>query len=139
MDTGEGISPDVLPHIAFASVTKRRWHDLKHPWRWFTHHPDVPLDPFGTQPWRSRSSAAGTRETERGRSNRAFPDVGGVLFRSPLQCAETGPCGMVDSAGARGNLQVYWPEANVLIRRGVVDSLGGVPDYNAQVKLERLT
>ena len=40
---------------------------------------------------------------------------------------------------ARGNLQVYWPEGNVLIRRGVVDSLGGVPDYNAQVKLEKLT
>jgi molybdopterin-dependent oxidoreductase alpha subunit len=39
---------------------------------------------------------------------------------------------------ARGNLQVHWPEANILIRRGVVDSLGGVPDYNAQVRVKKL-
>jgi len=39
---------------------------------------------------------------------------------------------------APGNLQVHWPEANVLLRRGVVDSLGGVPDYNAQVRVEKL-
>src|SRR6266571_336102 len=39
---------------------------------------------------------------------------------------------------ARGNLQIHWPEANVLIRRGVVDSMGGVPDYNARVKIEKL-
>ena len=37
---------------------------------------------------------------------------------------------------ARGNLQVHWPEGNVLIRRGVVDPLGGVPDYNAVVRVE---
>ena len=37
---------------------------------------------------------------------------------------------------ARGNLQVHWPEANVLIARGVVDPLGGVPDYNAVVRIE---
>jgi molybdopterin-dependent oxidoreductase alpha subunit len=39
---------------------------------------------------------------------------------------------------ARGNLQVHWPEGNVLLRRGVLDPIGGVPDYNAQVKLERI-
>jgi anaerobic selenocysteine-containing dehydrogenase len=39
---------------------------------------------------------------------------------------------------ARGNLQIHWPEANVLIRRGVVDSIGGVPDYNARVRIEKL-
>ncbi len=38
---------------------------------------------------------------------------------------------------ARGNLQVHWPEGNVLIRRGLVDAMGGVPDYNAQVRVER--
>jgi molybdopterin-dependent oxidoreductase alpha subunit len=36
----------------------------------------------------------------------------------------------------RGSLQVHWPEGNVLIRRGVVDGLGGVPDYNAWVRVE---
>ena len=41
------------------------------------------------------------------------------------------------AAIARGNLQVFWPEGNVLIRRGLVDNLGGVPDYNAQVRVER--
>jgi predicted molibdopterin-dependent oxidoreductase YjgC len=39
---------------------------------------------------------------------------------------------------ARGNLQVHWPEGNVIIRRGVIDAAGGVPDYNARVKVETL-
>jgi predicted molibdopterin-dependent oxidoreductase YjgC len=38
---------------------------------------------------------------------------------------------------APGNLQVMWPEGNILIRRGVVDKGGGVPDYNATVKVEK--
>jgi anaerobic selenocysteine-containing dehydrogenase len=39
---------------------------------------------------------------------------------------------------ARGNLQIHWPEGNVLIRRGVTDAAGGVPDYNASVKVEKI-
>lgn len=39
---------------------------------------------------------------------------------------------------ARGNLQVMWPEGNIIIYRGAVDTLGGVPDYNCQVKIERV-
>jgi molybdopterin-dependent oxidoreductase alpha subunit len=39
---------------------------------------------------------------------------------------------------AAGNLQAHWPEANVLIPRGIVDSVGGTPDYNALVRVERL-
>jgi anaerobic selenocysteine-containing dehydrogenase len=38
---------------------------------------------------------------------------------------------------APGNLQVHWPEGNVIIQRGVVDKTGGVPDYNAVVRIER--
>jgi anaerobic selenocysteine-containing dehydrogenase len=38
---------------------------------------------------------------------------------------------------APGNLQIMWPEGNVIIRRGVVDPSGGVPDYNALVRVER--
>ena len=38
---------------------------------------------------------------------------------------------------ARGNLQVHWPEGNVIIPRGPVDTLGGVPDYNATVRVEK--
>lgn len=37
---------------------------------------------------------------------------------------------------APGNLQVMWPEGNVIIRRGSVDKGGGVPDYNARVRIE---
>ena len=37
---------------------------------------------------------------------------------------------------ARGNLQVHWPEGNVLIARGVRDPVGKVPDYNADVRVE---
>ena len=39
---------------------------------------------------------------------------------------------------ARGNLQVHWPESNALIARGVVDAVGGTPNYNAVVRVERL-
>ena len=34
-----------------------------------------------------------------------------------------------------GNLQVHWPEGNVIIRRGVIDPGCGIPDYNAVVEL----
>jgi predicted molibdopterin-dependent oxidoreductase YjgC len=40
------------------------------------------------------------------------------------------------SAIVPGNLQIMWPEGNVIIRRGVVDQAGGVPDYNALVRVE---
>jgi predicted molibdopterin-dependent oxidoreductase YjgC len=40
---------------------------------------------------------------------------------------------------ARGNLQVHWPESNTLMQRGVVDPLGGVPDYNAVVRIETVS
>ena len=36
---------------------------------------------------------------------------------------------------AQGTLQGHWPELNTLIGAGVVDAEGGVPDYNAQVRL----
>ncbi|PYT07139.1 MAG: formate dehydrogenase [Acidobacteria bacterium] len=39
---------------------------------------------------------------------------------------------------APGNLQVHWPEGNVLIQRGVSDPECGMPDYNAEVEIERL-
>ena len=37
---------------------------------------------------------------------------------------------------ARGNLQVHWPEGNVLIAPGVCDPVSGVPHYNAEVRVE---
>jgi molybdopterin-dependent oxidoreductase alpha subunit len=37
---------------------------------------------------------------------------------------------------APGNLQVHWPEGNVIVHRGRVDALSGVPDYNARVRVE---
>lgn len=33
------------------------------------------------------------------------------------------------------NVQVYWPEANALIKRGVTDPLCGIPDYHTLVEL----
>ncbi len=38
---------------------------------------------------------------------------------------------------AEGTLQGHWPEVNVLIPSGAVDADGGVPDYNAEVRLLR--
>ncbi len=40
---------------------------------------------------------------------------------------------------ARGNLQIHWPEGNVIIPRGLQDTMGGVPDYNASVRVEKLS
>jgi molybdopterin-dependent oxidoreductase alpha subunit len=39
---------------------------------------------------------------------------------------------------ARGNLQVHWPEGNVLLPTGTFDPMGGVPDYNAYVRIDRV-
>jgi anaerobic selenocysteine-containing dehydrogenase len=39
---------------------------------------------------------------------------------------------------APGNLQVHWPEGNVLISGGVRSGEAGIPDYNARVSLERV-
>ncbi len=39
---------------------------------------------------------------------------------------------------ASGNLQIHWPEGNLIIRRGVIDPAGGVPDYNARVRVEKI-
>ena len=36
------------------------------------------------------------------------------------------------------NVQAYWPECNVLVRRRSVEASSGVPDYNALVTLELL-
>jgi molybdopterin-dependent oxidoreductase alpha subunit len=37
---------------------------------------------------------------------------------------------------APGNLQVHWPEGNVLLAGGLLDPVGGVPDYNAEVRVQ---
>jgi hypothetical protein len=38
-----------------------------------------------------------------------------------------------------GNLQVYWPEANHLLDRQQRSPISGVPDYNAVVRLRKVT
>jgi len=48
------------------------------------------------------------------------------------------PCRVHLADIAPGNLQVHWPEGNTIIRRGVVDAGGGVPDYNAFVRVRRV-
>ncbi|MGN7472344.1 FdhF/YdeP family oxidoreductase [Brevibacillus sp. SAFN-007a] len=37
----------------------------------------------------------------------------------------------------RGNVQVYWPEGNVLIPKGVYEAYAGIPEYNTAVKIEK--
>ncbi|SEC28471.1 FdhF/YdeP family oxidoreductase [Paenibacillus sp. GP183] len=36
-----------------------------------------------------------------------------------------------------GNLQVYWPEGNVLIPKGVYETYAGIPEYNTAVIVEK--
>lgn len=38
-----------------------------------------------------------------------------------------------------GNVQVHWPEGNVIIRRDRRSPVAGIPDYNAVVTIERAT
>lgn len=40
-------------------------------------------------------------------------------------------------ATKRGNVQVHWPEGNVLIPKGVYETYAGIPEYNAAVKIEK--
>ena len=47
-------------------------------------------------------------------------------FRGRLRLAPVKP----------GNLQVHWPEGNVLVAGGVRSPVAGIPDYNALVTLE---
>lgn len=47
----------------------------------------------------------------------------GRVFVAPIAC---------------GNLQIHWPEGNVIIQRGVLEPTGGVPDYNATAKVVRI-
>jgi predicted molibdopterin-dependent oxidoreductase YjgC len=35
------------------------------------------------------------------------------------------------------NVQVHWPEGNVLLRRGATDPVCGIPDYHTTVRVER--
>lgn len=37
---------------------------------------------------------------------------------------------------AEGDLQVHWPEGNVLVRRGVREPESGIPEYTARVRVE---
>lgn len=41
------------------------------------------------------------------------------------------------AAIARGNVQVHWPEGNVLVGRGISDPECGIPDFNTEVDVER--
>ena len=62
-------------------------------------------------------------------------DGAGVILRSAAG-EMRGRCRI--SQIAPGNVQVHWPEGNVLIQRGVNDSECGIPDYNAEVEIERV-
>jgi hypothetical protein len=42
------------------------------------------------------------------------------------------------AAIAPGNVQAHWPEANVLIERGVSDPECGIPDFNTTVEIEKV-
>ncbi|MFM1650793.1 FdhF/YdeP family oxidoreductase [Brevibacillus sp. B_LB10_24] len=49
------------------------------------------------------------------------------VFQGWAKLAETKP----------GNIQVYWPEGNILIPKGVYEEFAGIPEYNTAVIVER--
>ncbi len=65
---------------------------------------------------------------------RGLADGDAVIVRSDTGAME----GTVLTAPiAPGNVQVHWPEGNVLIADGVRSPDAGIPDYNARVTVER--
>jgi anaerobic selenocysteine-containing dehydrogenase len=44
-------------------------------------------------------------------------------------------CGVHIAAIKPRNVQAFWPECNVLLRRRVCDVAAGIPDYNATVRI----
>jgi anaerobic selenocysteine-containing dehydrogenase len=38
---------------------------------------------------------------------------------------------------ARGNLELFWPEGNVLFPSGVYEPHAGIPEYNTEVRVEK--
>jgi molybdopterin-dependent oxidoreductase alpha subunit len=40
---------------------------------------------------------------------------------------------------ARGNLQLHWPEGNIIIRRGVIEPISHVPDFNTSVIVKKIS
>jgi molybdopterin-dependent oxidoreductase alpha subunit len=65
---------------------------------------------------------------------RGLADGDAVVVRSEVGQLR-GRCRLAPIAA--GNVQVHWPEGNILIRRGVCDPECGIPDYNAWVTIER--
>lgn len=62
-------------------------------------------------------------------------DGDGILLRNEIG-QYRGRCRIAPIAS--GNVQVHWPEGNVLLRRGLCDPECGIPDYNALVKIEKI-
>jgi anaerobic selenocysteine-containing dehydrogenase len=38
---------------------------------------------------------------------------------------------------AKGNIELYWPEGNVVLPKGVYEPQAGIPEYNAAVVVEK--
>jgi molybdopterin-dependent oxidoreductase alpha subunit len=95
---------------------------------------------FNSMVWRDRDPLTGARRD--------------ALFLSPddakvLDVSEGEPLVVRAESGATlrarahlapiraGNVQMFWPEANILIAAGRRDPVSGVPDYNAVVEISR--
>ena len=84
-----------------------------------------------------KAAAHAVRTVQRRRTSVATADERDDLaVEEPLEIRVEGRVFLAPLAP--GNLQIHWPEGNHLIRRGVEDRGGGVPDYNAHVRIERL-
>jgi len=71
----------------------------------------------------SDAAALGLRNHDRIRLSNDLGSYDGAVFLAPI---------------APGNLQIHWPEGNVIVRKGVVDPRAGVPDYNTRAKVAKI-
>ncbi len=71
----------------------------------------------------SDAASLNLHHNDRIRIKNRYGSMEGTVFLAPM---------------APGNLQVHWPEGNVIVRKDLNDKQCGVPDYNAQVTVEKL-
>ena len=96
--------------------------------------------PWWPGPWTAASSGVGffphSSDADRGRGERGcLRDGDAVRLRSGT--GEYTGRARLDEIKPK-NLEVHWPEGNVLLSREEIDLASHEPDYNAVVRLEKV-
>ena len=140
------VGEDQVPHLEFAREVARRFNHLYGREPGFEDKAKTAVKKMGTKKARLLNELR-TKFIEQGDAGALAR--GQALLKEQQNLSRGDRVTLLNQTGrfdgrvflapiARGNLQVHWPEGNHLIRRGVEDRGGGVPNYNAHVRIEKL-